>query len=62
MAVSQAQQEATQRYEAKVYDKILLRLKKSELSKAEIGAAASAQGMSVNGFIVQAVKAAMGKQ
>ena len=46
MPVSRAQQEATARYEAKVYDKVLVRLPKGH--KAEIQAHAEARGESVN--------------
>lgn len=53
MAVSEAQKKATAKYEAKVYDKTLLRLPKGKLSA--IKAHAAARGESVNGFINRAI-------
>lgn len=53
MPVSKAQQRATAKYEAKVYDKLLLRLQKGR--KDVIQAHAAAQGESVNGFINRAI-------
>lgn len=53
MAVSKAQQRATAKYEAKVYDKLLLRLPKGK--KDIIQAHAEANGQSVNGFINAAI-------
>ena len=53
--VSKAQMEATAKYEAKAYDKILLRLKRGK--KADIEAAASASGESVNAWISKAIEA-----
>nr|DAG22205.1 MAG TPA: ParG [Caudoviricetes sp.]DAG32345.1 MAG TPA: ParG [Caudoviricetes sp.] len=53
MTVSKAQMAATAKYEAKAYDKILVRLPKGQ--KAAIEAAAAPQGQSVNGFICEAV-------
>lgn len=53
MTVSKAQMAATAKYEAKAYDKILVRLPKG--TKAEIEAAAAPSGQSVNGFICEAV-------
>ena len=53
MTVSKAQMAATAKYEAKAYDKILIRLPKG--TKAEIEAAAAPSGQSVNGFICEAV-------
>lgn len=50
MAVSKAQMQATERYEKKNYDKILVRLPKG--TKEQI----LETGSSVNGFINQAVK------
>ena len=60
MAVSKAQIRATGRFETKVYDKILLRIRKdrpdqSGLSREIIQAAADAEGLSLNAFILQAV-------
>lgn len=57
MAVSKAQQKAVAKYEAKAYDKALLRLPKGRLD--EIKAHAEAQGQSVNGFIGRAILEAM---
>ena len=57
MPVSRAQQEAPARYEAKVYDKVLVRLPKGH--KAEIQAHAEARGESVNGFIGRAIDETM---
>ena len=57
MPVSKAQQRATAKYEAKVYDKLLLRLQKGQ--KETIQAHAAAQGESVNGFIGRAISEAM---
>lgn len=53
MAVSKAQQKATAKYEAKVYDKTLIRLPKGR--KEEIKAHAESRGQSMNGFIVAAI-------
>ena len=53
MAVSKAQQKAVAKYEAKVYDKTLIRLPKGRLD--DIKAHAAAQGESVNGFINRAI-------
>ena len=55
MAVSKAQQRATAKYEAKVYDKTLIRVPKGYLS--EIKAAADTAGESVNGWIKGAIEA-----
>lgn len=57
MPVSKAQQRATAKYEAKVYDKLLLRLAKGR--KDIIQAHATAQGESVNGFINRAIDSQM---
>lgn len=54
MTVSKAQQAATARYEAKVYDKILVRLPKGK--KDEIQMCADSRGLSVNGFINEAIE------
>lgn len=53
MPVSKAQQKATAKYEAKVYDKTLLRLQKGKLDI--IKAHAQAHDESVNGFINRAI-------
>lgn len=57
MPVSKAQQEATARYEAKAYDKVLVRFPKGR--KAEIQSHAEARGESVNGFIGRAISETM---
>lgn len=59
MPVSKAQQRATAKYEAKVYDKLLLRLQKGR--KEVIQAHAAAQGESVNAFINRAIDHEMGR-
>lgn len=53
VAVSKAQQKAVAKYEAKVYDKTLIRLPKGRLD--DIKTHAVAQGESVNGFINRAI-------
>lgn len=53
MAVSKAQKAATAKYEAKVYDKILIRLPKGK--KAEIEEAIKPRGESLNGFVNDAI-------
>ena len=57
MPVSKAQQRATAKYEAKAYDKLLLRLQKGR--KDIIQAHAADQGESVNGFINRAIDSQM---
>lgn len=59
MSVSKAQKEATKRFEEKNYDKVLLRLRKDELSKEQIQTAAEKCGESINGYVVNAVKMRM---
>ena len=53
MAISKAQQKATAKYEAKAYDKTLVRLPKGRLDEVRYHAAA--RGESVNGFINRAI-------
>ena len=53
MTTTRAAQAAVQRYEAKAYDKILVRVPKGR--REEIQAAAEAVGQSVNAYIVEAV-------
>ena len=53
MAVSKAQQKAVAKYEAKAYDKALLRLPKGRLD--EIRAHIEPAGESLNGFINRAI-------
>lgn len=54
MTVSKAQMDATARYEAKAYDKVLVRMPKGK--KAEIEQAIEGTGGSVNGFINEAIE------
>lgn len=51
---TEAQLRATERYNAKKYDKITFRVLKGE--KEEIEKAAAAAGMSLNSFITEAIK------
>ena len=60
MSVSKAQQKAVARYEAKVYDKTLIRLPKGQLD--EIKSHAAARGESVNGFIGRAITETMDRE
>lgn len=53
MTVSKAQKAATAKYEAKTYDKVLVRLPRGK--KTEIESAAKTEGKSVNGFISEAI-------
>ncbi len=56
MPVSEAKVKANARYDAKAYDKILLRMRKdSELNGDAIRTHAEARGESVNGFLLRAV-------
>lgn len=57
MAVSKAQQRAVTKYDAKAYDKTLLRLPKGKLNIVK--AHATARSESVNGFIGRAINEAM---
>lgn len=57
MTVSKAQKVATAKYEAKVYDKILLRLPRGK--KEIIQSHAEAHSESVNGFINRAIDEAI---
>lgn len=57
MTVSKAQMAATAKYEAKTYDKILVRLPKGK--KDEMQAHAEARSESVNGFINRAITETM---
>lgn len=52
---SQAQNEATQRYIKKAYDEIKLRMPKGE--KEQYKALADAAGLSLNQYILEAMKA-----
>lgn len=57
MAVSKAQQKAVAKYEAKAYDKVLLRLPKGRLDELKVYTMAHEE--SVNGFIGRAISEAM---
>ena len=57
MAISKAQQKAVTKYDAKAYDKTLLRLPKGRLNIVKTHA--STRGESVNGFIGRAILEAM---
>lgn len=59
MAVSKAQQQATNKWIAKAYDRINLTVPKGK--RDEIREYAEANGESVNGFINRAIGAAMGE-
>ena len=59
MAVSKAQQNATNKWIAKAYDRINLTVPKGK--KEEILAFAEANGESVNGFINRAISETMGR-
>lgn len=57
MAQSTAHKAATRRFEQKAYDKVLLRIRKdTEPTRDTITQAADAAGLSLNGYIMQAVK------
>lgn len=61
MPKSEAQKKANIEFESKVYDKILIRIRKdrldpSGLSREKIQQAAEKDGMSLNGYILQAIK------
>ncbi|MCI6363099.1 hypothetical protein [Intestinimonas butyriciproducens] len=60
MAVSKAQQKATAKYEAKAYDKTLIRLPKGRLD--EVKAHTERTGQSVNGFINEAIDEKMERE
>jgi len=60
MPISKAQAKAQTKWEAKVYDKVLLRLKKGEREK--ITATAETQGKSLNGYITEAVNEKMQRE
>lgn len=57
MAVSKAQQRAVMKYDAKAYDKTLLRLPKGKLDTVK--AHSAARNESVNGFINRAISETM---
>lgn len=49
MAYTEAQNKATQKYQAKAYDRLAIRVKRGEADK--IKAHAERQGLSLNGYI-----------
>ena len=57
MAVSKAQQKAVYKYMTKAYDRINLTVPKGQ--REVIRAHAAAQGESVNGFLLRAIKLTM---
>lgn len=60
--VSEAQKKATTKYEAANYDKICLRLKRSgEVTREAIQKAADQAGMSLNSYILEAIKEKISK-
>ena len=57
MPVSQAQIKAQSKWESKVYEKILLRLRSDgDLTRADIQHAADQEGKSINQFIIDTIK------
>lgn len=61
--MSKVSNEVRQRYESKVYDKVLLRMRKdSETSKDAVQGAAAAAGQSLQGYILQAVRERMERE
>lgn len=62
MPATPAHIRATTKYEAKAYDKILLRIRKDgELTKDTIQMAADQAGQSLNSYILEAVQEKMSK-
>jgi uncharacterized protein (DUF1778 family) len=62
MPATPAHIRATTKYEAKAYDKILLRIRKDgELTKDTIQMAADQAGQSLNSYILDALKEKMSK-
>jgi len=57
MALSEARKRANAKYDAKAYDKTLIRLPKGRLE--EVRSYAAAHGESINGFIGRAIREAM---
>ena len=53
---------ARKKYEAKVYDKIYIRLRKEDLSADHVRACADAAGESVNAYIVRAIRERMERE
>ena len=50
------------RYEAKTYDKLMLRLRKDDLSADHVRECAEAAGESVNAYIVRAIRERMERE
>jgi len=58
--VSKAHIKATTKYEAKAYDKVLLRIRKDgELTREDIQQAATAAGESLNEYILNSIRERM---
>lgn len=67
MSKTEAQSRATRKYDAKAYDNITLRIRndgldQSGLTRETIQKAASDSGMSLNGFILQAISEKINKK
>lgn len=60
MAISQAQLKATQKYQAKAYDRITFRVKKGY--KAEVEQMAANENKSINQFILDCIQEHIEKQ
>lgn len=57
MAQTIAHKQATQRYESKAYDKILLRIRRdADLTRKDIQTAADAKNESLNQYILNSIK------
>lgn len=63
MPRTEAQRRALAKYEAKAYEKILIRIRtdSTDLSREKIQAAAEAAGLTVNTFILEAIAEKMNK-
>lgn len=59
MSYTEAQNKATQKYQAKAYDRLAIRVKKGEADK--IKAHAERQGLSLNGYINKLIAEDMGR-
>jgi len=63
MPASEAQKRAKQKYEAKAYEKILVRIRADgDLTREQISRAAEAEGETVNAYILEAVRERMEKE
>lgn len=60
MAYTKAQNKATQKYQAKAYDRLAIRVKKGDADK--IKAYAESRGMSLNGYINKLIAEDMQEQ